>query len=494
MPFDDPEAELGRAAVEAEVAADAGVDEGAVQGVLSRGSVYTLVTVVQAATVMLAIPVLTRLLDAADYGLLTTALVAQAVLTHLAGCGMPAAVTRTFFHEGGPDGARALIIVAAAAAAAVAVVALATGPLWSQVFGTLEFGALLALAVISAAFSATLVSAQMVLQAEAWARRYVTSAVIAIAGGQLSGIAAVALGAGPTGYMSGLAFGFAAALAYAWPVAGFRPGPLREAATRRPLVATAMRVGLPTIWMSLSLYLLSAADRVVVERIEGLEAAGAYYIAYAVGSLAIFLVAAVNGAWSPAIFGAEEAGRWRFLAASAVEITRIAAWTAAALIVAAPVVLRLFAPPDYDVSGLGVVSLIVAASALPYLWYLSSWNLAIWYGRTGRLAVASVAAVVVNIALCVVLIGPLGLEGVAAATLLAYVFLGLLTWLWTRPLAAIPWEVSGLAAAAAPAAVATAIALALPEDGLWLAVRVVLAAASGLVVLRTVTGGPPAAS
>lgn len=489
MQLDDPESELSRVAVEAEVAADAETDADAVQNVLSRGSVYSIVTVVQATSVMLAIPLLTRLLDADEYGLLTAVLVAQAVLTHLAGFGMPAAVTRTYFHDGGPDGARALIAVAAAAAFAVAVVAIATGPLWSQVFGTLDFGPELVLAVVSAAFSATLVSAQMVLQAEGRARDFVIGAAIAIAGGQISGIGAVALGYGPTGYMAGLSFGFLAGLLYAWPAAGFRLRPLRAAATRRPLVATALRVGLPTIWMGLSLYLLSAADRVVVERIDGPAAAGNYYIAYAVGSLGIFLVAAINGAWSPAIFGAERGRRWRFLADSAVEITRIAALAAAALTLIAPLALRLFAPADYDVAGLGGVSLLVAVSTLPYLWYLSSANLAIWRARTGRLAFSSVAAAILNLVLCALLVPPLGLEGAAAATLIAYAFLGAATWLWTRPLAAIPWDPVALARAAAPVAVAVAVSLALPEDGVWLAIRGLAAAAIGLLVVRIVLAG-----
>lgn len=497
MQLDDPESELGRVAVEAEVAADATTDPDAVQGVLSRGSIYSIVTVVQASTTLLAIPLLTRMLDTEEYGLLTAVLVAQAVLTHLAGFGMPSAVTRAYFHDDGPDGARALIAVAAAAAAAVAAVALATGPLWSQMFGSVEFGPELALAVISAALSATLVSAQMIMQAEGRAREFVTGAAIAIAGGQVIGIGAVALGGGPTGYMAGLTIGFGAGLLYAWPTAGFRLQPLRAAATRRPLVATALRVGLPTIWMGLSLYMLSAADRVVVERIEGAAAAGSYYIAYAAGSLGIFLVAAINSAWSPAIFGAEEHGRWRFLADSAVAITRVAALAAAALTLAAPLVLRLFAPADYDVADLGGVSLLVAVSTLPYLWYLSSANLAVWRARTGRLAISGIAAVVLNLVLCALLVEPLGLEGAAAATLVAYAFLGAATWLWTRPLASIPWDPGALALAAVPAALAVAVALALPTDGIWLAVRAALAAGIGLRVARIVLAGrtgPPGAS
>ena len=467
----------------------AGGDD-AVAGVISRGSVYSLVTVVQAASVMLAIPVLTRLLDPDEYGLLTATLVAQAVLTHLCGFGMPAAVTRTYFRRG-PDGARALIFVAAAAALGVGVVALALGPLWAGIFDSVDFGPELGFAVASAVASAVMVSAQMGLRAAGRARDFVIGAALAIAGGQLSGLAAVALGHGPTGYMVGLTIGFCAGLAFAWPAAGVQPGPLRRAAGGRELVGRALQVGLPTIWMGLSLYLLSAADRVVVERIEGAAAAGNYYIAYAVGSLGVFLVAAMNGAWSPAIFAAEEEGRWRFLADSAVAITRLAAWAAAALTIAAPLALRLFAPADYDVADLGLLSALVAVSALPYLWYLSSANLAIWRAKTGRLAASSVVAVVLNLGLCAALVGPLGLEGAALATLVAYTFLGALTWLWTRSLATIPWDHSALALAAAPALAAVAVTELLPTDDLWLVIRGVIAAAIGAWVARGVLARDP---
>lgn len=455
-------------------------------GVLARGSVYSIVTVVQAAMTLLAIPVLTRLLDAEEYGLLTAVLVSQAVITHLAGFGMPAAVTRTYFRDGGPDSARALICVAAGVAVAVGVVACASGPLWSQVFGSLDFGPELALAVAAAVASATLVSAQTLLQAEGRARSFVVSAAIAIGGGQALGIAAVALGFGPTGYMAGLTVGFAAALAFAWPAAGFETRPLRPGAGGRELIERAFRIGVPTIAMGLSLYLLSGGDRIIVERVAGAADAGSYYIAYAVGSLGIFLASAINGAWSPAIFAAEEEGRWAFLADSAVEIARLIAFAAAALSLAAPIALKLFAPPDYELAGLGDVSTLVALSTLPFLLYVSGANLSIWRARTGRLAVSSAICVVLNLGLCAVLVRSHGLEGAAAATLLAYLVLGSLTWLWTRRLATIPWDRRRLLLATSPAFAGAMLALALPDDGAWLALRGVLAVGAGLMVISTV--------
>ncbi len=259
----------------------------------------------------------------------------------------------------------------------------------------------------------------------------------------------------------------------------------------------ALRVGLPTIPHGLALYLLSAGDRVVVERLEGLSAAGAYYIAYAVGSLAIFLVTALNGAWGPILYGSEREGRWRFLADSAVEVTRVVAFAAGALALGAPIALKLFAPADYDLSGLGDVSALVAASALFYLWYITSYNVIIWRGHTGILAVATPISAVVNLALCAALIPPLGVEGAALATLFSYGLLAVITWSRARSLAAIPWDHGPLALAAAPAALAVAVALLAPDDGVWLELRGLAAAALALAAIAVLTAsrrsGPTAA-
>lgn len=460
----------------------------AVQSVLTRGSVYSLVTLIQAATTLLAIPILTRSLDADQYGTLTTALVAQAVITHLCGFGMPAAISRTYFREHGPGGARALLVVAAGLALAVTIFALALGPLWSQVFESLDFDTLLVLATVSAGFGAVLVSAQVLLQAEGRVAAFVVSAAVGTGGGQVLGIAGAVLDHGPTGYLVGLTTGFALGMLYAWSAAGFDIAPLRRGRGARRLVGTALSVGVPTIGVSLSLYLLSAADRVVVERVEGLPAAGAYYIAYALGSLGIFLVTAINGAWSPAIFGAEEEGRWGFFADSAVQIIAVAAWVAAALSIVAPIGLRVMAPADYDVAGLGAVSAIVAVSTLPYVWYLSRANIAIWEARTRPLAVMSAVAVVVNLGLCAWLVPAHGLEGAAIATLAAYLILAVAAWLFTRTLVSIPWDRIALLRAASPALLAFALALLLPEDGAWLVVRGILGVAAGGVALHWILG------
>lgn len=458
----------------------------AVSRVLRRGSVYTLATLIQLGAAILVIPILTRTLDPEQFGSVTAALVVQAALGTLAAFGLPAAISRAYFREEGPQGARALIALTMVGAVVLALAAELTGPLWSGIFENLPYDDLLRLAVLSSIPTAVLISAQTVLRSADRAGPFVLSAAIGTAGAQALGV--LLASEGPAGYMAGVTAGLVVAASVAWASAGIELGPLRRAASRRVLIRRAALVGLPTIPHGLALYLLSAADRVVVERLEGLAPAGAYYAAYAVGSLAIFLVAALNSAWGPALYGAAERDRWRFLADSAVEIARVVGLAVAVLALGAPIALSVLAPADYELDGLGSVSALVAVSALPYLLYAAVANVVVWRGRTLILAWTTPLVAIVNIALCAALVPAIGLDGAALATLASYTLLAWLVWARSAGLAQIPWAPRALAQATAPAAAGVALALLLPEEGAGLAARVVLAGAAGVGALVLLGG------
>lgn len=459
----------------------------AVGRVLGRGSIYTVATVIQLGAGILVIPILTRIVDPGQYGTITAALVVQAVLGTAAAVGSPAAVSRTYFRRHGPVGARALIAATALAALALALVAELTGPLWSQIFAGLDYGAELRLAVLSSVPIAVTLAAHTFLQAADRVGTFLVVTAVATAGAQGLGLLIALLGGGPVGYLAGVTIGLYAAMTIAWLAAGVDFAPLRRRAGGRDLLRGALLVALPTIPSTLALYLLSAGDRVVVERLEGLSAAGAYYIAYAVGSLGIFLVTAVNSAWGPILFGSDEDRRWPLLAESAVEVARVVALANAALALGAPIALEIFAPADYDLAGLGAVSALVAASGLPYLWYATSYNVIVWRGRTGILGIATPVTAAFNLGLCALLIPPLGVEGAALATLLAYCLLATLIWARSRHLAEIPWDLRALATSAIPVLIAVPLALILPADGAWLALRGLVAAALGVAALILLT-------
>lgn len=456
---------------------------------LGRGSIYTIATAVQLGSGLLAIPILTRVLDPTEFGTVTAALVAQAILVNVAAFGIPVAVQRTFFRSGdqGPRAARALIGATLIGAVLVAALAFLTGPIWSQVFDGVPWGGVLQLAVISAIPSAVLLSAQLALQAADRVRGFLLSAAIATAFAQGLGVALAAATGDPVGYMAGVTIGFTLGAAVAWTAAGVDLHHLRPSVGGRSLVRGALALGLPTIPHGLALYLLSAGDRVVVERIEGLAAAGAYYVAYAIGGLGIFLVAALNGAWQPIVFGVADSERWGLLAKTAVETLRVVAIAIAAIAIGAPCALAVLAPSDFDVSGLGDVCALVALSTLPYLWVSLNSTILVWHGRTSVFALATPVSVAFNLLLCALLIPPLGLEGAAVATLAGYLLLALLTWFGARSLAAVPWNLRALLGAALPALAAVAVAFVIPDHDLWLGLRGLLAGGLSLLALARLT-------
>ena len=102
---------------------------------LGKGSIYTLGTALQLSAAALAIPVITRMLGSAEFGVVALTMAIQLMLTGLATLGLPAAILRFFFdHQRKADGAtagRALIISAALIAAAVVCPILLTGLIWA---------------------------------------------------------------------------------------------------------------------------------------------------------------------------------------------------------------------------------------------------------------------------------------------------------------------------------------------------------------------------
>ena len=470
------------------IGAPSTLDNDTVDGVMGRGSLYAIATAVQLASGLLTIPILTRVLDPTQYGVVTAALVVQAVLVNVAAFGLPVAVQRTHFGRGGAAAGRSLIGATLLGAILVCAVAFATGPLWAGIFDDVPWDAVLQLAVISAIPSALLLSAQLALQAEDRVRPFLVSAGMGTLGAQGFGLALAAAFDDPAAYMAGLTIGFTAAALIAWLAAGVEFGALRPARGGRDLLTRSLALGLPTIPHGLALYLLSAGDRVVIERLEGLPAAGAYYVAYAIGGLGVFLVAGLKGAWQPAVFGAGEERRWPLLATTGAEVTRVIALTVAGLAIGAPCALAVFAPSDYEVAGLGSVSALVAAATFPYLWVSLDSTVVVWSRRTLIFAIATPISVAANLALCALLVPPMGLEGAALATLFGYALLALLTRARARRLAAVPWDMEAMLVPALAAAAAVGLALVLPDDGVWLAVRGVAAAALAVLAVARLAG------
>ncbi|MET0739424.1 MAG: oligosaccharide flippase family protein [Acidimicrobiales bacterium] len=442
---------------------------------IGRGSVYTLASAVQAASMLLVLPVVTRILAPSPYGFVVTAGVVAQLVSVMASLGINSSVMLEYFEGGdGPARARRLVGVVVLVSLLVVGVTELTGPLWSRGFAEIPYGLDLRLAIWSALPLAVLGAAQSMLRSMGRPVAYVCATLTATVGGHaLGALLVVATDGGATAYLSGVLIG-----ATAGALAGLAQGGIaRPTKADQAMVRRALRVGLPLIPHVVAIFALLAADRLVIEQILGLRAAGRYQVAYLIGGAGVSLFVAVNNAWSPLVFGADPERRWSVLASTTRDLERLTPALIGLIGLTAPVVVGLAAPAAYDPAALTQVTVVVAASALPFLWYLASVHVVLFCRRTGVLARATPMATVLAVAANVVVLGRFGLMGAAVVTVASY---GFLAWRVRRAadrLAAVPWDRAGSRRTLVAVIAVVALALVLPASGPWIAVRAAVATA-----------------
>jgi O-antigen/teichoic acid export membrane protein len=436
---------------------------------------------VQAAT----LPVLTRLLEPAQYGLVATALVVGNLLAVVVDLGLARTVTRAYFRgREGPADANALVAAGLVVITALSALALLTATLWGSWLGA-ENAPVVQAAVLLAAAMAARSLVLGLLRAAQRARPYLLVMVLSTSGAQVVALLTTALWETALSYVLGLAAGALAAALVG--VALVRP---RLTHPRGPLWSWAGRFGLLLFPAELAGVAIWFSDRIVIERLLGLEEVGRYQVAYTLGSVLLMLAMGVSQAWAPLVYGAANAP----LVAEQTRraLLKVAGYGVAALVLAAPPVLVGLIPSQYRPSELFAVTAIVALCALPLLAQQAASHLLTGAEQAGVLAAAAVVAAVLNVAATVALVPVLGLLGAAVATLLTYV-------VWALALTRAALQLAGgcFRFQPGPWAVAltgVAVGVAVPATGLWLLPRAVGIALCGALVLdqvRLVLAGRP---
>jgi O-antigen/teichoic acid export membrane protein len=378
------------------------------------GGSYAGGVVLQIVVQALSLPVLTRLLEPAEYGLVATALVVGNLLAVVVDLGLSRTVTRAWFRGGdGPAEAKSLVVLGLLAVTAVSLLAAGTAPVWGA---WVRDDALVQVAVLLAAAMAARNVLLGLLRAQARARAYLAVMVLSTSGAQLFGLAAAAVGRTSFSYVFGLAAGSAVAALLGVLLVRPQVRPLRW----RGLWAWATRFGLILVPGELAAVAIWFSDRLVVERLLGLEAVGRYQVAYTLGSVLLMLAMGVSQAWGPVVYAAEPAERGRVAEETRAVLLAAGGLCAAALALAAPPVLVAVVPAEYRPEGLSGVTAVVALCVLPLLAQQGAAHLLTAAERTGVLAAGAVGAAGLNLLATLLLVPVLGLLGAALATLVAY--------------------------------------------------------------------------
>ncbi|WP_432564346.1 lipopolysaccharide biosynthesis protein [Kineococcus sp. SYSU DK003] len=395
----------------------------AASGLFGRSLLFTVVAAAQLVTGALVSPVLAHVLDdPAQVGLLSAAIALHQLLVVLALVGTDQAVVLQRAQDGHDREVRALAAAAVALTLGVTLLLWGTAVWWSPLFGfpdgTVALPGLVGVTVWWTVPSTAVMIALGLLLAGDRLRAYTVVSVLAAIGGQVAGLSAVLLwGGGATTYAWGLLGADLLAAVVGWRLT--RP---RWRGMLNPRVlAPALALGAPLMVGQLSVFVLNAGDRVVIQRLAGAGELGRYQIAYTVGFLALQLISLAGGSWLPRFAQiADPTRRRRLIATTRDHVYRLLTPVLLGLTLAAPVVLVVAAPPSFAPRDLLGVVVLVAISAYPVAAATASSRVLVTERRTRPLAVCTALAAALNIALNLLLIPVAGIAGAAGATAIAY--------------------------------------------------------------------------
>ncbi|MCO5316220.1 MAG: lipopolysaccharide biosynthesis protein [Solirubrobacterales bacterium] len=254
----------------------------------------------------------------------------------------------------------------------------------------------------------------------------------------------------------------------------------------RPLLGRLLRFGLPTMPAELSLYSLSFIDRILIARMLGLKEAGLYSLAVKVSQGIAVLVRGFQLAFPPLAYSITDDDEARRAYSAVVTwFVAVMALVVSFVWLAAPWIVRIFAAPDFFPAA-EVVGPVSAGAALYALYMV----LLVVLGRTGRTEYnlpATLAGLVVNVALNLLLLPHWGIVGAGVALVASYFVVVVLMYVFTQRLFPVPYEWGRLARLLIASAILVAIgAVLVPDDGIGnLALRMLLVAALPLILLLT---------
>jgi O-antigen/teichoic acid export membrane protein len=243
----------------------------------------------------------------------------------------------------------------------------------------------------------------------------------------------------------------------------------------RALLRRMLRFGLPTMPAELSLYALNFVDRIIIVRTVGVAEAGLYSLAVKFAQGVNILVRGFQLAWPPLAYSIRDDDEARVAYARVVTLfVAGCSFFVVGMWLFSRWFARIFAAPDFFQSyeAVGLISTAVTLYAL-YMVQL------VILGRTGRTEFnfpATIAALVVNVALNLILVPSMGIVGAGIALLASYLAVVALMYGFTQRLFPVPYEWGRLARVVA---VSTALVvlgeLLMPTDGiLGLAGRIVI--------------------
>jgi O-antigen/teichoic acid export membrane protein len=382
-----------------------------------RGMIYVVVWSMQMVVATVVSPVLAHVLPVAAFGSLAAAIALYQLLLIVIVFGLDQALAVQRVEDVDDDQrARGLVASGLVASIVVTGLAAATSTWWGPALGFTSQHLLLLTLGWTLPGSAVLLVLSL-LQAEDRLRRFSVVSLISTVGSQLVGISLLFIvGRTAETYAIGGVVGQCTALALVL----FWVRPRLRGLLDLESVKRALQLGMPLVLTSLAEYVLTAGDRFLIQRWLGAVQVARYQVAFTVGNVVTLLLTFTNRAWLPRLKSiADPDERWKVIGASRDGVYVLAGWAAFGITIAAPALLRVFAPESYGLDSLLAVVAVVGLGALPVAASVASGQQLVTIRWSSPLAWGAAAAVAVKVVATVGLLPVWGIDGAAVGTLLA---------------------------------------------------------------------------
>jgi len=450
----------------------------ALRKLVGASAVYGLGSVLVRGLAFMLLPVYTRYLSPAEYGIVALTVTCTVVLGLLYPLGLRGAVSRTYYAGGSVEERKervgTLWIAMILFAAVMALVLDRIGPsLTAALLPEVPFHPYLRLAVWTAFLGVLGLTPLVLLQAQERALAYVLLTIWTALTTTALTVWLVLRGGGAEGYLQGALIG--AALA-AVPYLALTIGQIRPV-FRMSVLGPALAFGLPLVPHALAGWALEMSDRAILTRFLPLRDVGVYSLGYQLGAAMGLLTTAFNAAWVPFLFGTlKQEGEQAHpkLARLVTYFAIVLCFIGLGWSLLVEHATRLIAGPEFR-EAYRITPWVVGGYVLSGL-YLIPTNLLFWRQQTRVIPLVTLAAGATNIGLNLWLVPRYGAIAAAWSTLAAYAILLILTWRSAERLHPFPYEYRrlGLMAGLALALFLTGQFLPFPSPAVEVTGRVLL--------------------
>lgn len=411
------------------------------EGLLSGAAIYLLSNILNAAIPFLLLPILTRHLGPSEYGQVAMFQVLTSALAAFVGLNTVGAANRKYFdkdsREEMPQYVGACLQILIFSFLVVVAVLFVFHEWLSEALGISPVWVILASIASAASFVVKLRLGQWQIRKKPL-KYGLLQILLSFFNACLSLLLVVMLSFGPEGRILGQTVAPVVISLFALSLL-VKDG-LLKMAFRPDLIRDALSFGIPLIPHIGGGFLLSAVDRLVINKYLGLESAGTYMVAVQLTMTMSLVFDSINKAYVPWLFE-------RLKKDDPNEKKQIVKWTygyCALIFMAAglafllgPYLTVLIAGEQYASAG-NVIGILALGQAFKGC-YLMVTNYIFYAKKTARLSLVTIFSGILNMVFLITLIPLLGLQGAAVAftTAMALRFLG--TWWLAQKSHPMPW-------------------------------------------------------